>query len=203
MGQDNTTPRRINRLEGAAGQVILSGGLGAVETWGTPVPAVHSAAQHTDITREIFLPACEGYIAAGSCTTFGPGLYSLVLGGADVDEPIVHLTMKVPVDFVSFTSVKAIWLAGTGNMRWLLGATYAACTESFATHADNPAPDTTASGGEVVFNCQEPANPLALASLAVGDILGLKFFREGSHGDDTLDAAMFLCGLLFTYVANQ
>ncbi len=33
MGQDNVVPRRINKVEGAAGQVIVSGGAGVVETW--------------------------------------------------------------------------------------------------------------------------------------------------------------------------
>ncbi len=34
MGQENTVPRRIDGVEGAAGEVIISSGPGAVETWG-------------------------------------------------------------------------------------------------------------------------------------------------------------------------
>lgn len=34
MGQDNTVPRRIDGVEGAAGQVIVCSGPGIVETWG-------------------------------------------------------------------------------------------------------------------------------------------------------------------------
>lgn len=34
MGQDNDVPRRINGVEGAAGETIISGGPGVVETWG-------------------------------------------------------------------------------------------------------------------------------------------------------------------------
>lgn len=34
MGQENTSPRKINKVEGAAGQVMKSGGPGVVETWG-------------------------------------------------------------------------------------------------------------------------------------------------------------------------
>ncbi|GAF96973.1 unnamed protein product, partial [marine sediment metagenome] len=33
MGQDNTVPRRINNVEGTAGQLIISGGPGQVEEW--------------------------------------------------------------------------------------------------------------------------------------------------------------------------
>ena len=34
MGDQNTKPRRINKVEGAVGQVMKSGGPGNVETWG-------------------------------------------------------------------------------------------------------------------------------------------------------------------------
>ena len=36
MGQANTTPRRINRVEGAAGQVVVCGGPGVDEYWSEP-----------------------------------------------------------------------------------------------------------------------------------------------------------------------
>lgn len=41
MGELNTVPMRINRAEGAAGQVKISGGAGVLETWGAPAPAAH------------------------------------------------------------------------------------------------------------------------------------------------------------------
>lgn len=168
-----------------------------------PKPPSHGAAQHTDITREIFLPACEGYIAAGTAGLLD--IYSVVHGGADLEEPTVAFTMKVPVDFVSFTSIKAIWgcLVAAGNMHWQLQAYYAICGEAKDTHSDTPALGVTATGGANIVNCQEPANPLTLASLALGDILGIVFHREGDDVSDTLDDAMWLFGLLFTYVANQ
>ena len=43
MGQDNTVPRRINKAEGAAGQVMVSGGPGVNESWADP-------------TKEFFVP---------------------------------------------------------------------------------------------------------------------------------------------------
>ncbi len=36
MGELNAVPMRINRVEGAAGQVKVSGGPGVLETWATP-----------------------------------------------------------------------------------------------------------------------------------------------------------------------
>ena len=199
MGQDNTVPRRINRVEGAAGQVILSGGPEVVETWGAPAPAVHGAELHTDITREIFLPANEGFVEAGTPSYYG------ITGGANADEPTVWLWMKVPVDFVSFTKVEAIWLSSAvaGNMYWELYAYYGACGENVSNHSDEPGRGVTATGGGDIRNCQEPANALALASLALGDYIALCFSRIGTHASDTLNDTMHLEGLLFTYVANQ
>lgn len=41
MGELNPVPMRINKVEGAAGQVKLSGGPGVLESWGAPAPAAH------------------------------------------------------------------------------------------------------------------------------------------------------------------
>ncbi|GAH36735.1 unnamed protein product [marine sediment metagenome] len=40
MGQDNIVPRRIDGVEGVAGQVMVSGGPGVVESWGAMPAAV-------------------------------------------------------------------------------------------------------------------------------------------------------------------
>lgn len=168
-------------------------------------PAVHGAAQHTDITRELFIPACEGFLAAGVCNETPNGAFSSVLGDANAPEPAVYFSNKVPDDFVSFISVKAVWLseAAGGNMYWNLSASYAASGQTEATHTDTPAIGVTATGGNDIINVQEPANALTLASLAIGDYLGMVFARDGTDANDTLDAEVYLLGLLFTYVANQ
>jgi len=160
---------------------------------------VHGAAEHTNITREIFLSCGEAFAAAGALNNIG------IEGGANADEPNAFFWMKVPVDFVSFTSVQAIWWAdvAVGNMYWKLEAGYNACSEMIDTHVDVPALGATACGGAEIRNCQEPANPLTLAALALGDIIKIQFYRNGSNGLDTLDDTMYLEGLLFTYVANQ
>jgi len=63
MGQDNTVPRRINRVEGAAGEVILSGGAGVLETWGAPAPADHATTHESgggDETKNMELDNAPG-----------------------------------------------------------------------------------------------------------------------------------------------
>lgn len=153
-----------------------------------------------DVIEEKFLPANEGYVSAG--TPGASGYYGTVSGGANAAEPIVYFTMKVPTDFISFLSVKAIWAtaAATKNMYWRLRANYGACGEALDTHVDNPGIAVTACGVSALWNCQEAAGALTLVDLSLGDMLGLTFERDGTHGDDTLDDTMIFAGLLFTYV---
>lgn len=163
----------------------------------------HGAGQHSDVTRELFLPANEGHIKTGT-----PGdrrQYGAVKGLANSTEPNVFFTIKVPDDFVSFTKVEAIWVcvAASGNMRWKLTANYAASGEADSTHLDAPAENQTVTGGNGIINVQESANPLTLANLATGDFLGISFIRKGVSAFDTLNTDMYFFGLLFTYVAHQ
>lgn len=168
-----------------------------------PTVAVHGADKHTDITREVFLSAGEAFAEAGALKALS--YYAVIEGLANGDQPKAEFTMKVPDDFVSFTKVEAVWTgpAAAGNMHWYMRAKYGASTEAFTTHADEPAMGVTATGGANIINVQEPANPLTLANLAAGDYLGIQFYRNGAHADDTLDNVVRLLGLLFTYTANQ
>lgn len=161
------------------------------------------AAKRTDVTRELFIPANEGYIEAG--TRINRSSYAVVQGAADTDTPIIWFTVKVPDDFVSFTKVEAVWAspAVTGNMWWGMGADYAAVGEDSSMHSDNPEAGETATGGADIMNVQRPKNPLTLADLAAGDYLGLVFTRYGSNAADTLDTVVDLLGILFTYTAEQ
>lgn len=162
----------------------------------------HGAAKHTDVTRELFLPANEGFASAG--TPASRDFYGVVSGAANLYEPIVHFSMKVPDDFVSFTSVKAVFITlGTGNMYWTLNADYAADGEPRTTHTDLPAKAAKAVAATYTIYAQEPTNPLTLVNLAAGDYLGLSFDRQGSSALDTIDQVVNLLGLLFTYTANQ
>lgn len=162
----------------------------------------HGADKHTNVTRELFIPATEGFVSTG--TLINLGMFSAVRC-ADTEHSQIYWTIKVPDDFVSFVSVKAVWLstAAAGDMYWRIQADYAASGEAYTTHGDNPAFGATATGGNNIINVQEPANPLTLSELAIGDYLGLWFYRNAGFGLDTLDTAADLLGLLFTYVAEQ
>lgn len=181
-----------------------SGGADAIDSAlaAAAIPT-HGAAKHTDITRRMFLPANEGFVAAGASAQ--GGYYGVAQGGADANEPVVFFSFRVPDDFVSLTSLKAVWYAGVaaGNMYWKLRMMSAADGEVYNTDSNDPAEGTTATGGNNIINVQEPANPLTFAGLAAGDFIGIGFVRTGTHASDTLNATAKLLGLLFTYTANQ
>ena len=164
---------------------------------------IHGANEHTDVTRELWIPVTEGHISDGTAAM--QGFYPTVRGDANLREPRVYFLTKVPDDFVSFISVKAVWFcsAASGNAYWKWGATYAASGEARTTHTDYPEWGVTATGGGWIMNVQEPADPLTLPNLAKGDYIGLGFDRDGTHANDTLENSFYLLGLLFTYVAEQ
>lgn len=164
-------------------------------------PETHGAAQHTNVTRELFIPALSAY-SSGVASVFAwyPS-YEL----ADAQNKEVRLSMKVPDDFVSFISAKAVWLcaAAAGNMYWRLQAYYAASPQAYNQHTDTPALGVTATGGNNIMNVQEPANALTLTDLAKGDYICFYFTRGGTDDLDTLNTKVLFLGLLFTYTAEQ
>lgn len=172
---------------------------------GAPLP-IHGADKHTDVTRYLWIPATSGYIATGTIDQHD--IYAAVRGAADSAEPIVHFTFKVPSDFVSFSSLKALWsceAAAGKKMFWAIHAHYASAGEDGVTHIEYPAYTTTATGGPGILNLQEPGAPLTLANMVKDDFLGLRFARAGNFADDTLNVpnSAFFLGLLFTYIAEQ
>lgn len=168
-----------------------------------PPTVEHGAEFHTDVTRELFIPANEGFVAAGAPSVLGQ--FSVITGGADLDEPTVYFAIKVPDDFVSFLTLKAVWSCGVaaGNMYWRIKADWAAAGEIYTTHSEDGAMGVTATGGGNILNVQEPFDPILFVDLALGDYIGILFERDGSHANDTLDTTVKLVGLLFTYMAEQ
>ncbi|MBA7618154.1 hypothetical protein ES703_25475 [subsurface metagenome] len=169
---------------------------------GDGVP-VHGPALHTDQTRYKFIPMGEALIWAGNftSTTDTPCLQ----GDANADQPRFVMSISVPSDFVAFVKLEALWtsVAAAGNMYWQLRAYFRTCGEAMNSNYEAPGYGVTPTLGADILNCQEPANPLTLAGLAKNDIIGTAFYRAGAHALDTLDQAVCVYGLLFTYTAEQ
>ena len=117
----------------------------------------------------------------------------------------ITFSFRCPFDFVSFVSIKLIWFsaAASGNMYDRIGCIYGSVNELKDTHIETPALGTIATSGANKWNVTEPANPLTLSSLTAGDYMGLRVARDSQNVNDTLNADVYVLGLLFTYTANQ
>lgn len=204
-GADELDVADLAGADGAAGEVPETDG--AAVTWVEPdgryTPAAHGAAQHTDVTRTLFIPALND-VNANATLTFA-GSRSLIQL-ADGATGHIYFSFDVPDKFVSFTSIELVWLVGfgdDGNMRWKLDAKYAAHGENHEIHSDAPAYGETAAAAANTLYVQEPANPLAMAGLALGDNVGILMTRDGGHANDTIDAVVKIVGLHFTYTGHQ
>jgi len=188
--------------EPGGGAVINVGGLSGELADDQP-PKAHGADKHTDVTRELFLPAAQ---AIGDGTPQAePTAIVPVRAIVDTSEQVVLFAyFKVPDNFVSFSKVELLWNTGGGggDMFWSLEAAYGADGQLMTQHQESPAKGATTGTGNGRFNVQEPANSLTLISLAIGDYVALRFKRDGTNGGDTL-ADVFLFGILFTYIAEQ
>ncbi|MBA7615190.1 hypothetical protein ES703_22468 [subsurface metagenome] len=169
---------------------------------GDGVP-VHGPALHTDQTRYKFIPMGEALIWAGNFTTTTDT--PCLQGDANSDQPRFVMSISVPDDFVSFVKLEALWtsVAAAGNMYWQQRAYFRTCGEAMNSNYEESGYGVTPTLGADILNCQEPANPLALAGLAKNDIIGTAFYRAGANALDTLDQPVCVYGLLFTYTAEQ
>lgn len=163
-------------------------------------PKSHGADKHANVTRFRFIPA-GGYsdgvlsnVGWWSCWNFGDGVTRRA-----------HFVFHVPSDFISFVSVKGIWTseAASGNMSWEMWAYYRAAGEELHVNVDYPAKGITATGGVYILDVQEPANPLTLSNLAVGNYVSVRFRRFGGDAVDTIGGTVNCLGILFTYIASQ
>jgi len=162
----------------------------------------HGAAEHTDETRELFVRCSASPYSTGTAREHGR--YA-VIQLADAAIQFIFFTLKVPDDFVSFTSLELVWLSplNAGNMYWRMETDYAAVGEAYNTHNESSGYGVTASGVINRIVVQEPATPLNFVNLAQGDYVGVSIYRDATDGLDTIDNVVRVLGILLTYIAEQ
>ncbi len=165
---------------------------------------VHGRADHTDRTRYKFYPFYNDVDANASLGLFNSHSFVNMPDGVLTEVPV---EFRVPDDFVTFLQMKLVWSAtrapGAANMRWRLTAGYGHFNESFQNHIDAPAYGVSAWGGSEWMHEQLSPNALAMAGLALGDYIGVKVWRDGGHGDDTIGATVKAWGTLLIYTADH
>ena len=172
-----------------------------IPSWDVGVLPAHGASDHTDVTRELYVPVNAVHYtgAAGSPAT------RPFISLSDAANDFLTLSFQVPDDFVSYTKLEVIFegVTGTGGQDWVCDPIcfYAAHGETKNTHTDLPA--NTTIDVAVITTLYFAEIGLTLASLAKGDNVGLKILRAGGDGADTFQGEIRIFGLLFTYVGEQ
>ncbi len=166
----------------------------------TSIP-VHGAEKHIDVTRELFIPAYGG-LTDGTLANLG---YYCVVNLLDGVYDDIHVTFKIPNDWVSLSSLRVI-LATTvavGDFVWDLGSSQAAEGEAYNTHGGTDLANvaTVPATANQIFLVHVFGTVIRDASK--GDYVALWFARDGGDANDTLAASLSVLGFLLTYTAEQ
>lgn len=161
----------------------------------------HGSDKHTDVTRYKFIPI-------GSYTT---STYSKVgvwlVAKLDATTPeACYFIFRVPSDFVSFTSLKVVWMGqagGTLGNDWRCDpqARYAADGEIVTTHSDTPAISTIDVAATSTIYVTDVG--FTLAALASGDYVAGEILRVADAAADTWETDINVLGVLLAYTAEQ
>jgi hypothetical protein len=110
---------------------------------------------------------------------------------------------KVPSDFVSLTSIEAIWSssASSGNAYLKFDAAGTNAAESISTggEVDGIAVTTYATGAANVLEYDDVTAMANGLSFTAKDMISLVISRQGGDGNDTLSAPFDFMGFLITY----
>jgi len=162
-----------------------------------------TAGKITNRTRKFFVPATVGYNsttpAVIAISTVADAYGAVLLPNAADSRAFGHF--HVPEDYLSGMTAKAICRGGGSgaNVRDINYAEYGASGETYSTHSDNSGLATEA------FTAGSANNLLGsttLASVAKGDIVSLRFLRDGDHAEDTYASTVGVIGWVVEYTAD-
>lgn len=110
-------------------------------------------------------------------------------------DTLVRQTFIIPEDIATITTAVLIIIPnGTGNIRYSVATNFAEIcnSEDYQTHTDSIAATTLGVSTDQV-NCIDIS--AALTGALGNDVVGMEFTRTGSHGDDTVGAAVHYVGV--------
>jgi len=156
-----------------------------------PIRGLTSLYQGSPIPREIWAPIVNEETRTG----FRP-----VTILTDNTDDYAFVTLQIPMDFQQV--VAADWVvipAGTGNMVWSVDTNFGKiCSDQQQdAHTDGIGPTTTAVTDDEL-ECLSFND--ALTGLDIGDNVGVRLFRDGDNGDDTVGANVDAVGVRLRYV---
>jgi len=171
----------------------------------------HGAADHTDITRSLYLPAAIGTPQVGALASLGtyPNILRVttLADAVSTNGEFWHFT--VPADWASgVLTIQPIWVPGSTDgtphtVRW-----------QYDTKELTAGTDVTAAGTTVTWtgaSAARTANQIVLDTAtsttltpsAANSEIRFAITRLGADGADTYVGVVNLAGVLVTYTANQ
>ena len=182
----------LTRLpRGAVGNAIMGQGVNADPAYAAPTDARAS---------EIFLPISEAASDGGALQLIGTS-YHIGRSFADAALHYASWTWHVPPGFTGITSVQIVWTALAAvstNMYWRFQAHWAASGEILTNHQTGTPYDVTSITGNNRLFIHGHPSPMDLSTVAIGDILSIKFTRDATNAADIIDAPVFIIGLIIT-----
>ncbi len=165
----------------------------------TIAPVDDPANKEIDITFDAVVPPPETVWLSQFFPAVDPdthkGTYAAVTLIDDVDTP-VYQTFMLPTDIVTVdTAVILLISDATGNLYWDCATSFAGVcvNEDFETHTDSIAANAIGVDVEQV----ECIDISAALTGAVGDdVVGIRWTRQGSHANDTVNADCYYLGIL-------
>jgi len=167
----------------------------------------HGIADHTDVTRSIWLPVHDGVVLdGGTLSSLGaaPDIIRTI-SMADAATSGAAWAFAVPDDWVSGLTAQ-IYVVGatttTGTIRWSMDAKSVAAGSS-VTAAGTTTAFTGSSITTINLLVKDTATSLGITPAAVGDLVMLDIRRIGTDGGDTYAATAHMLGVRIDYTASQ
>lgn len=197
---------RLGTGGASATEVLTRSGTG-IASW--EEPGAHGAANHTNITRSLYLRGKDAGLDSGTAAVIGttPNIIA-VLALADAATEGGYWTFGLPSDWASGDlTAQIIWSPGATDatphtVRWTMTARM--IRDALA---EFDAPVTTTFTGASAARTQDTTvfdtvTAMGLSPVA-GDLCRLEIERIGADAADTYVGVVNLIGVIVSYTANQ
>jgi hypothetical protein len=151
-------------------------------------------------TRSVFVSASGVADAISSGNDIGRNEHA----GFEINNTSIYVAFGefiVPRDFVSGMTVKAVFQpGGSGNAYVKSEARYGASGEAYSNHTDD---DGGYAAIAVTNALLSVVQSVSLSNAAIGDYVTMTWYRDGTHGSDTVEAFIYFKGWLVEYTADS
>jgi len=170
----------------------------------------HGAAQHTDITRQLFLAPSAAKLDSATAVNLGasPNLTGAV-AYADAATQGAIWTFAIPSDWASgVITIQPVWSPGSTDavahtVRWSMTCKNVAAGTTITAAGTTVAFTGSSAARTVAVIVKDTATSTTLTPAAANDLFTITLQRIGADAADTYVGVVNLIGILVTYTASQ